>query len=56
MLYSESFETTNSPNCLNEFSEDETITIRRLGSTEQETLDLDTAIKQISKKNKLPIN
>ena len=32
------------------------ITIRRLGSTKQETLPLDEAIKNISKKNKFPIN
>ena len=32
------------------------VTIRRLGSEKQETLTLDTAIKEISKKNKFPIN
>ena len=32
------------------------ITIRKLGSEKQETLSLDQAIKQISQKNKFPIN
>jgi len=32
------------------------ITIRKLGSEKQETLSLEQAINQISKKNKLPIN
>ena len=32
------------------------VTIRKLGSEKQETLLLDAAIKQISKKNKFPIN
>ena len=36
--------------------EDKSITIRRLGSLNQETISLDLAIKQISQKNKLPIN
>jgi len=36
--------------------EDKSITIRRLGSPNQETISLDLAIKQISQKNKLPIN
>ena len=35
---------------------DKTVTIRRLGSEKQETLLLDQAIKQISQKNKFPIN
>ena len=35
---------------------DNSVTIRRLGSEKQETLPLDQAIKQISLKNKLPIN
>ncbi len=33
-----------------------TITIRRLGSEKQETISLDQAIKNISQKNKFPIN
>ena len=33
-----------------------TVTIRKLGSTEQETLSLDKAIEGTSKKNKFPIN
>jgi len=32
------------------------VTIRKLGSEKQETLSLDAAIKEISKKNKFPIN
>ena len=32
------------------------VTIRKLGSEKQETLSLDQAIKNISKKNKFPIN
>ena len=35
---------------------DKTVTIRKLGSEKQETLLLDQAIKQISQKNKFPIN
>ena len=35
---------------------DKSVTIRKLGSEKQETLSLDNAIKQISQKNKLPIN
>ena len=35
---------------------DKSITIRKLGSEKQETLLLQEAIKQISKKNKFPIN
>ena len=35
---------------------DKSITIRKLGSEKQETLSLDKAIKNISQKNKLPIN
>ena len=34
----------------------ESVTIRRLGSEKQETLPIDKAIKQISQKNKFPIN
>ena len=36
--------------------ENNTITIRKLGSEKQETLSLEEAIKDISKKNKFPIN
>jgi len=36
--------------------ENNSITIRKLGSEKQETLSLDEAIKDISKKNKFPIN
>ena len=32
------------------------VTIRKLGSTKQETLSLTEAIKKISQKNKFPIN
>ena len=32
------------------------VTIRKLGSEKQETLSLDQAIKNISQKNKFPIN
>ena len=32
------------------------VTIRKLGSEKQQTLSLDRAIKQISQKNKFPIN
>jgi len=35
---------------------DKSVTIRKLGSEKQETISLEQAIKQISKKNKLPIN
>ena len=35
---------------------DKSVTIRKLGSEKQETLSLDQAIKQISQKNKFPIN
>ena len=35
---------------------DKTVTIRKLGSEKQETLSLDQAVKQISQKNKFPIN
>jgi threonyl-tRNA synthetase len=35
---------------------DKTVTIRKLGTEKQETLFLDQAITQISKKNKFPIN
>ena len=35
---------------------DKTVTIRKLGSEKQETLSLDKAVKQISQKNKFPIN
>ena len=35
---------------------DKSVTIRKLGSEKQETLSLDQAIRQISQKNKLPIN
>jgi len=35
---------------------DKSVTIRKLGSEKQETLSLDQAIKQISQKNKPPIN
>ena len=35
---------------------DNSVTIRRLGSTEQETLSLEKAISEISQKNKFPIN
>ena len=33
-----------------------TITIRRLGSEKQETMDLDKAIQHISSENKTPLN
>ena len=36
--------------------ENKSVTIRKLGSEKQETLPLDQAIKNISKKNKFPIN
>ena len=36
--------------------EGKSVTIRKLGLEKQETLSLDKAIKQISKKNKFPIN
>jgi len=36
--------------------ENQTVTIRKLGSEKQETLPLDQAIKNISQKNKFPIN
>jgi threonyl-tRNA synthetase len=35
---------------------DKTVTIRKLGSEKQETLSLEQAVKQISQKNKFPIN
>ena len=35
---------------------DKSVTIRKLGSEKQETLSLDQAIKQISQRNKFPIN
>jgi len=35
---------------------DKSVTIRKLGSEKQETLQLDQAIRQISQQNKLPIN
>ena len=35
---------------------DNTVTIRKLGFEKQETLELSSAIKKISQKNKLPIN
>ena len=35
---------------------DKSVTIRKLGSEKQETLSLNQAIKNISKKNKFPIN
>ena len=35
---------------------DKSVTIRRLGSEKQETISLEQAIKQISKKNKFLIN
>ena len=35
---------------------DKSVTIRKLGSEKQETLLLDHAIKNISQKNKFPIN
>ena len=35
---------------------DKSVTIRRLGSTEQETLSLEKAISKISQKNKFPVN
>ena len=35
---------------------DNSVTIRKLGSEKQEILSLDQAIKQISQKNKFPIN
>ena len=36
--------------------ENKSVTIRKLGSEKQETLPLDQAIKNISQKNKFPIN
>ena len=36
--------------------DDKSVTIRKLGSQQQETLSLDEAIKKISKNNKFPIN
>ena len=36
--------------------DDKSVTIRKLGSQQQETLPLDEAIKKISKNNKFPIN
>ena len=35
---------------------DKTVTIRKLGSEKQETLSLTQAIREISEKNKLPLN
>ncbi len=35
---------------------DKTVTVRKLGSEKQETLLLGKAIKEISEKNKLPLN
>ena len=37
-------------------AKDNSVTIRKLGSEKQETLSLNLAIEQISKKNKFPIN
>ncbi len=42
--------------CGQKEAKDNSVTIRRLGSEKQETLPLDQAIKQISQKNKFPIN
>ncbi len=42
--------------CGQKEKKNKSVTIRKLGSEKQETLSLDLAIKQISKKNKLPIN
>ncbi len=42
--------------CGQKEAKDNSVTIRRLGSEKQETLPLDQAIKQISLKNKFPIN
>ena len=36
--------------------ENNSVTVRKLGSEEQETLPLEQAIKQISQKNRFPIN
>ena len=35
---------------------DKSVTIRKLGSEKQETLSIDKAIKDISKKNQFPLN
>ena len=35
---------------------DKTVTIRKLGLEKQETLSVDEAINQITRKNKFPIN
>ena len=35
---------------------DKSVTIRKLGEKEQETLSLDKAIKKISQENKFPMN
>ena len=42
--------------CGKKEAKDKSVTIRKLGSEQQETLSLDKAIKKISQKNKLPIN
>jgi len=42
--------------CGKKEAENNSVTIRKLGSEKQETLSLDQAIKEISKKNKFPIN
>jgi threonyl-tRNA synthetase len=42
--------------CGKKEAEDESVTIRQLGSEQQETLPLDQAIQKIYQKNKLPIN
>ena len=36
--------------------EKKSVTIRKLGSEKQETIPLDKAVKQLSQKNKFPIN
>ena len=42
--------------CGKEEVRNKSVTIRKLGSEKQETLSLDQAIKNISQKNKFPIN
>jgi len=42
--------------CGKKEADDTSVTIRKLGSTQQETLSLDEAVKKISKNNKFPIN
>ena len=42
--------------CGQKEAQDKTITIRKLGSEKQETLPLEQAINNMSKKNKFPIN